>query len=653
MSGSRDARGADSDGTDSGTAESGAADPRSRSEPASTAAFPLQPYVPATASPPELTPLAIGLGVVLSLTFGMVNAYLGLKVGLTVSASIPSAVLSMTVLRALLRRGTILENNVVHTIASTGESLAAGVVFTIPALIFLDLQPSGLQVFLIGAAAGLLGILLMIPLRRSLTIDEHATLPFPEGTACAQVLIAGDRGRASARPVFSGIAVGAAYQFAMRGVGLWRESVLVTVERLHKATVGAELSPLFLGVGFLVGPRIAATMLAGGVLGWTILIPLFDATGGGAVGRALGVPATVTDLGAADIWSRYVRYVGAGAVTAGGLSAVVRALPVMAAALARLRPKRSGDAVAARTDHDLPASVVVTGVLAVTLALWGLPSFHLGLVAVLLAVLFTFFFVVVSGRIVGLVGTTAQPVSGMTITALLATTLCLAALGERGPTGVAASITVGAIVAIAIALAGDMAQDLKTGALLGATPRSLQIGEIIGVLAAALRAGSVLLLLHAAYTLGSPALPAPQARLMATLVTGVMHGDLPWALMALGAALALAAEAAGLVSLAFAIGVYLPITTSAPLIFGGLLRAALGRAGAPVADAPTLFASGLIAGDALMGIGIAALVVGGLAGRLALRPLGPEGSALEVALTILPFVLLMVALARQARRAPR
>ncbi len=617
---------------------------------AGTAGAPLRPYVPAGEHPRELTPLAIALGIVLSLTFGMVNAYLGLKVGITVSASIPSAVLSMTVLRGVLRRGTVLENNIVHAIASTGESLAAGVIFTVPALIFLELHPSGLQIFLIGAVSGILGILLMIPLRHTLTIEEHGTLPFPEGTACAQVLIAGDRGSASARPVFTGIGLGAAYQFAMRGLRLWQETAIVSVARLHKATIGFELSPIFLGVGYLVGPRIAATILAGGVLGWTILIPLLDVVGGGTLGNLLGVPA-LGALGAPDIWSRYVRYVGAGAVTAGGISAVVRAVPVMGAALRRLRPAAATDARVPRTERDLPPTLVLAGVAVLTAALWLLPAFHLTLLPAALALLFAFFFVVVSGRIVGLVGTTSQPVSGMTITAVLATSLCLAAVGERGPVGIASSITVGAIVAIAIALAGDLAQDLKTGALLGATPRLLQVGQMIGVVAAALRAGSVLFLLDAAYGLGSNALPAPQARLMATLVTGVMAGHLPWALMLLGAAMALAAEAAGVVTLAFAIGLYLPITTSAPLIFGGMLRAMLGRredSGHPNDDA-TLFASGLIAGDALMGVALAALVVAGLAETIALRAPAANGWW-EIVLTAVPFLLLMGLLARYARR---
>jgi putative OPT family oligopeptide transporter len=628
---------------------------RSERKPqADDAASPFAPYVQASAELPELTPLAIGLGIVLSLTFGMVNAYLGLKIGLTVSASIPSAVLSMAVLRGLLRRGTVLENNVVHAIASTGESLAAGVIFTVPALIFLELHPSVVDIFLIGVTAGILGILLMIPFRHALTIEEHHALPFPEGTACAQVLMAGDRGGVTARPVFLGILLGGLYQLAMRGMLLWRESVSVTLSRLHKATFGMELSPLFLGVGFLVGPRIAGTMLAGGVLGWSVLLPWFDVLGGGTLGSWLGIPPDVHALGATDIWSRYVRYVGAGAVTAGGISAVVRALPVMAAALARLRPGRRSAALApSRTERDLPPAVVVLGIATIALALWLVPAFHLSLAATVLAVVFSFFFVVVSGRIVGLVGTTSQPVSGMTITALLGTTFCLAALGERGPAGITACITVGALVAIAIALAGDLAQDLKTGALLGATPRHLQTGQIIGVVAAALRAGSVLFLLHAAYGLGSPALPAPQAKLMATLVTGVMEGNLPWALMGLGAVLALVAEACGVIPLAFAIGLYLPITTTAPLILGGLLRTAVERRHAPLSDRPILFASGLIAGDALMGIGIAALTVGGLAGAVALRTPGAAGEAWEDLLTIAPFVALMGALAWSARGAAR
>lgn len=620
---------------------------------------PLVPYVAADQRVPELTVRAVVLGAFLSLTFGMVNAYLGLKVGLTVSASIPSAVISMAVLRGILRRGTILENNIVHTIASTGESLAAGVIFTIPALIFLEISPGGFEVFLFGATAGLLGILMMIPLRRSLTVERHGELPFPEGTACAMVLVAGDRGGASARPVLAGIGIGALYTILGRGLRLWSDTVFWSFSALHKASIGFELSPIFLGVGYLIGPRIAGVMLSGGLVGWALLLPLFDALGSRAA--VLGAPPDVATLAAKEIWREAVRYVGAGAVAAGGIVSLVRAFPAMRAALSNLRSHLQGaNATAARTDQDLPGGVVLGGVILLSLGIWLLPWFHLDLLGSLFAVAFTFLFVVVSAEIVGLVGTTSQPVSGMTITALLITAFAVAIAGTTGREGAVAAIRVGAIVCIAIALAGDMSQDLKTGALLGATPRHLQIGEMIGTAVAAVRAGWILFLLHQAYEIGSTALPAPQAKLMATLASGVMEGNLPWGLLGLGAAIALAVEIFGVGSLPFAIGLYLPITTSAALILGGLAAWWLGRRERPVAtgegasrsrETLTLLASGLIAGDALMGIGIAALVVSGLSETVALR--SPGEGAWEGLATIAPFAALLAGFLVFGRRLTR
>lgn len=617
---------------------------------------PLIPYIRSEQTLLEFTAQAVILGAVLSLTFGMVNAYLGLKVGLTVSASIPSAVISMTVLKGILRRGTILENNIVHTIASTGESLAAGVIFTVPALIFLGLSPSGFLIFLLGATGGLLGILMMIPLRHNLTTREHGVLPFPEGTACAKVLIAGDVGGANARPVFFGIGIGALYQFAMRGLKFWQDTVFWSFSSLHKASIGFELTPIFLGVGYLIGLRVASFMAFGGVIGWSILLPLFDILAGSRLGLVFGLDESVHQLGAFDIWRQYIRYVGAGAVATGGMVALVRSLPAMGqslrVALAGLRAD-NGRKQAHRTEQDLHPFIVVGGTGLLGLGLWLIPTFQLGLLAALLAVLFTFVFVVVSARMVGLVGSTSQPVSGMTIAALLSISLILAATGQSGPEGMSVAITCGAVVCIAIALAGDMSQDLKTGALLGATPRYLQLSEMIGVCVAALRAGWVLFLLHQAYTLGSELLPAPQAKLMATLVEGVMQGELPWALLALGGSLALAAEVIGVSSLAFAIGLYLPITTTASLILGGIASWWLKR-DASTADnyrqqneRATLFTSGLIAGDALMGIGIAGLVVSGVDRVFALR--SPGGGGLEYVLTILPFAALTWGLLRMAR----
>jgi len=619
---------------------------------------PLVPYVAPQRQIPELTLRALLLGALLSLAFGMVNSYLALKIGLTVSASIPSAVLSMAVLRGILRRGTVLENNLVHTIASAGESLAAGVIFTVPALIFLELAPTGFEIFLLGATAGMLGILMMIPLRDTLTVRRHGELPFPEGTACAMVLIAGDRGGASARPVFGGIAAGALYTFVGRGLRLWGDTVFWSIGALHKASIGFELSPMFLGVGYLIGPRIASVMLVGGLVGWAVLIPFFDVLGDRAVW--LGVPSGVTGLEAKEIWRVAVRYVGAGAVAAGGVVSLARALPAMRGAVANLLSslgRTAGSGV--RTDRDLPGAVVLGGITLLALGLWLLPWFHMRLLDALLAVAFTFFFVVVSSEIVGLIGTTSQPVSGMTITALLVTAFAILLSGRSGMEGSAAAIRVAAIVAVSIALAGDMSQDLKTGALVGATPWVLQLGEMVGTAVAALRAGWVLFLLHQAYGIGSATLPAPQAKLMATLAAGVMEGNLPWRLLALGAALALVSEGFGIASLPFAIGLYLPIMTSAPLVLGGLaawlLHAGTGekRSGEAVGVDPrrerlTLLASGLVAGDALMGIGVAVLVVTGLSETIGLR--SPASGGWEDVATLLPFASLFAGFIVYGRR---
>lgn len=612
----------------------------------------LVPYVPPESAMAEFTLRAVILGTVLSVVFGMVNAYLGLKIGLTVSASIPSAVLSMSILRGLLRRGTILENNVVHTIASSGESLAAGVVFTAPALLFIGLEPGAFRLVLIAATGGFLGILMMIPFRQQLSVVEHGLLPFPEGTACAQVLIAGDRGRTAAQPVFLGIATGALYQFLMRGLQLWRESVFVTFPSLHKMSFGLELTPLFLGVGYLVGVRVAAMLAAGGLLSWAILIPVFDLLASAGAGDWLGIPASAAQADARAIWSGYVRFVGAGAVTCGGLISIVRTFPVMRQSLRAAVGTLRGSGTQAhqpRTAADIPLPIVAAGVVTLALALWLVPAFELGFVQMVLAITLAFFFVVVSARIVGIVGSTSQPVSGMTITALLTTTFVLKALGYEGVEGMAASLAVAIIVCVAVALAGDISQDLKCGALVGATPRALQLGEMIGVTAAALRAGWVLFLLHQAYTIGSEILPAPQAKLMATLVQGVMQGELPWRLMLLGALLAGAAEVIGVSSLAFAIGLYLPVTTTSPLIVGGLISWWLSRK-RETSEPTTLFASGLIAGDALMGIGIAVLVVSGLDTRIALRA-STSASFLEGLYTIVPFVVVAWTLIRTAKRA--
>ncbi len=644
---------------------------------------PLVPYVSAAESPRELTVRAVVLGSLLSIVFGMVNAYAGLKIGITVSASIPAAILSMSVLRGILGReapawtgplgraifghATVLENNTAHAVASTGESLAGGVIFTMPALIFLARQfnvapPSQLLMFLLGLSGGLLGLFMMIPLRRYLMVQEHGKLPFPEGTACAKVLIAGDKGGTSAIPVLIGGALGAAYDLSTDLFCAFRDTVTWTATRLHQATLSFQLNPLMLGVGYLIGLSSSFVMFAGGVLGWVILIPVFDWLSGAGHGTSLAawLGVTADAYGPDDLWGPYVRFVGAGGVAFGGFLSLGRALPAILRSFGSgVRGfRQSGGAARARTDRDLPMPLVLTGIALVFLALALVPPFKLGWLEALLALVFCFFFVVVSSRMVGMIGSTSQPVSGMTIAALLSSSFIIAHLEGSGPPQMFAAMTVGVIVCVAVCLSGDLSQDLKTCTLVGGTPWVVQSGQIVGTLSAALRAGFVLLLLDARYHLGSTALPAPQATLMATLVQGTFGGQLPWGLLGLGALIALAAEVAGLGGLAFSIGLYLPIATSASFIFGGVIAWALkrkhpGKRHALPDEKATLLSSGFIAGYALMGIAVA--FIGVAADQVPAHPsLAPfawlsehavlrakfELGALEDLITVVPFAAL-------------
>lgn len=577
----------------------------------------LVPYVSPSRRVPEFTVRAMLMGTVIGIIFGAANSFLGLKTGLTVSASIPAAVMSMAILRGVFKTGTILENNIVQTLGSTGEALAAGVIFTIPALVFLGMELSNFDIFLMAVMGSMLGILLMIPLRQYLMVREHKTLPFPEGTACANVLIVGEEGGVKARHVFYGILVGGLYRFGMVGLKLWRDVPAWSFAKLHKAAISFELSPILLGVGYLIGPRIAATMLSGGLLGWFVLIPLFDLIGGRS--SSILYPGTVPigQMSSDDIWSFYIRYIGAGGVAIGGLISLVTAVPTIVSSARHSLSGLLGTGFktgALRTEQDMPLPIVGALSLITVALIFFLPQFGIGGVGTIIAVVMSFFFVTVSSRMVGLIGSTSQPVSGMTITALLFTSLVFAAMGKTGTSGMAAAITVGAIVCIAICLSGDMAQDLKTGALVGATPKKQQWAEIVGMLPAAIVTGWVLALLHRAYGLGSKELSAPQARLMADLVQGVMGGQLPWGLLTMGGAIGVVVELLGVPALPFAIGLYLPISTSSPIIFGGIIAWAVTRFSRGEIlkrrqEIGMLYSSGLIAGDALMGIVIAALTV--------------------------------------------
>lgn len=581
------------------------------------------PYVPAATRLPELTLRAVVIGVVVGILFGAANAYLGLRVGLTVSASIPAAIMGVAAFR-VLRRGSILEGNIVQTVGSAGESLAGGVIFTIPALFLFGLQPSQILIFTLASLGGLLGVLYMIPLRRFLIRDEHGRLPYPEGTACAEVLAAGDTGGAKARLLFSGLGVGAVYQYLVNGnaLSLWQGDLAFRLRGYPKAEIGVAATPELLGVGYIIGPRIAAILLTGGVISWLVIIPLIATFGAGATEPLY--PETemlIRDMEPGDLWNRYIRYIGAGAVAFGGVITLIKSLPTIwqsfRVGIAGLR-ETAGITETERTDQDLSFRWVLGGVLAIGLTLALLPPTlaPVGPLGALLMLVFAFFFVTVSSRIVGLIGTSSNPISGMTIATLLITALVFVALGKTGAGDQREAILlVGAVIAIAAAISGDTSQDLKTGFLLGATPRAQQWGEMIGVLTSATVMGAVLLVLHGGLGIGSPDLPAPQATLMALVIEGVVNADLPWALVIVGVFIAAVFEMLGLPSLALAVGLYLPFGLTTPIMVGGVVRLLVEKRHAGLAlrekrENGVLFASGLIAGAAIVGVAIAGLVFG-------------------------------------------
>jgi putative OPT family oligopeptide transporter len=578
-----------------------------------------QPYVPASKSPAEFTVKAIVLGVLFGLLFGASTVYLGLRAGLTVSASIPIAVLAISVLKKL-GGATILENNMVQTIGSAGESIAGGVVFTIPALIFLT--PDGpkyfsyFQILMLAFAGGILGILMMVPLRRALIVKEHGVLPYPEGAACADVLIAGERGGALAKTVFTGLGVGAAWKSVSWIVQIFRTDIGASLSRTSffpNATLNVDISPEYMGVGYVIGPRIAGVMFAGGVLSWLVLLPLLSIMGNHMTVPFPPVPASglrIDQMSARQLWSAYIRYTGAGAVLAAGLITLARTIPTIVSSF-RDSMKDFGagpGAVKLRTERDLGAMVVVGGSLALAIFLAVAPGMPTqgNFLAAILIIIFGFFFVTVSSRITGLIGTSSNPISGMTIATLILTCTIFVAIGWTGDKFAPVALCVGAVICIAAAQAGGTSQDLKTGYLVGATPVYQQIGLIIGVVTSAFVIGVTTLYLHNVMTIGSQALPAPQATLMSTIIRGLLSQNLPWGLVLVGVFISITLELCGIHSLSFAVGSYLPIATTAPIFAGGMVRwfveRKTGVAEESEVGSGTLFSSGLIAGGSLAGI---------------------------------------------------
>jgi len=589
--------------------------------PAST----FKPYVSAAESPAEFTAKAVVLGMLFGLIFGASTVYLGLRAGLTVSASIPIAVLAISVLKRL-GGSTILENNIVQTIGSAGESLAAGVVFTIPALIFLTPYGPGYfnywQITVLAIAGGIMGVLMMVPLRRALIEKEHGVLPYPEGTACADVLVAGERGGALARTVFQGLGVGAVWKALSWIFQIFPTAVGYTVARtgvFPNATLNLDLSPEYMGVGYVIGPRIAGVMFAGGVLSWLVLLPLLSILGNYMTVPFPPIPASglrINQMTAGQLWSAYIRYTGAGAVLAAGLITLGRTIPTIVASF-RESVKDFGAGAGAggrlRTQRDMPLSIVLVGSLLLALFLAVTPGMPMRgyFVASVLIVIFGFFFVTVSSRITGLIGNSSNPISGMTIATLILTCTIFVAAGMTGDLYAPIALGVGAVVCIAAAIAGATSQDLKTGFLVGATPIRQQIGLVIGVLTASFVIGMTTLYLHRIMVIGSASLPAPQATLMSTIIKGLLSQNLPWGLVLVGVFISITLELCGIRSLSFAVGSYLPIQTTAPIFVGGLVRwfveRKTGHGQESDISSGTLFSSGLIAGGSLAGILYAAL----------------------------------------------
>lgn len=589
-----------------------------------------KPFIPADQVVPEFTATSIILGLVLAVIFGGANAYLGLRVGMTVSASIPSAVISMGVIRIILKKDSILENNMVQTIGSAGESLAAGAIFTLPA-IFMWAQegicdePGFLMIAAVAVCGGFLGVFFMIPLRTALIVEEHGVLPYPEGTACAEVLLAGEEGGDKSKVVFAGLGIAAVYKFIADGLSLFPSEVNFDIQNeTYTCGIGMDVLPALAGVGYICGLKISSYMFAGGILSYLVLIPAISYFGGDTASVIVdqagnAIPFNQLDPG--SIWGQYIRYIGAGAVAAGGIISLIKTLPTMVKtfkqAVGGIGKNVSGGV---RTQQDISMRVVLVGIILIAVAMVLIPSIPVSPAGAVIIIIAGFFFATVSSRMVGLVGSSNNPVSGMAIATLIITTAVFKATGTTGAAGMIAAITVGTIICIIAAIAGDTSQDLKSGYIVGATPRLQQMGEILGCIVAAIAIGGVMYLLNAAWGFGSEAIPAPQASLMKMVVEGVMGGTLPWTLIFMGAFVAVAVEVLGIPVLAFAIGLYLPIHLSAPIFVGGLIRSyvenkkkfASEEARKNAVDAGILYSSGMIAGEGLVGILLAVIAVFGV-----------------------------------------
>ena len=609
-----------------------------------------KPYIPASKITPEFTVTSIIMGILLAVIFGAANAYLGLRVGMTVSASIPAAVIAMGVIRVVMRKNSILESNIVQTVGSAGESLAAGAIFTLPALFLWAKEgkmekPDIIEITLIALIGGLLGVFFMVPLRNALIVKEHGTLPYPEGTACAEVLLAGEEGGSNASTVFAGMGFAAFFKLIIDGLKAVPGEISFRIKGFA-GEIGTQIYPAVMSVGYICGPKISSYMFGGGILSWLVLIPiivLFGETLTLYPGTA-PIGEMFAEGGASAIWSSYIRYIGAGALAAGGIISLIKSLPLIVRTFRdAIKGMKGGTNTADdRTNNNISMKIVLIAILVLTILVWLVPAIPVSLLGAAIVVIFGFFFATVSSRMVGLVGSSNNPVSGMAIATLLIATVILKITGSTGADGMRSAIAIGSIICIVAAIAGDTSQDLKTGYLLGATPKKQQIGEVIGVTAAALAIGGTLYLLDTAWGFGTDALAAPQATLMKMIIEGVMDNNLPWGLVFIGVFIAIVVELLGIPVLPFAIGVYLPVHLNACIMVGGLIRLFVDKMKKDeekkkeITNNGILFCSGMIAGEGLVGILLALLAVFGVdkildvSGYLNLSPVVSKVAGLAV-----------------------
>ena len=606
-----------------------------------------KPYIPADKVVPEFTVTSIVIGIILAVVFGAANAYLGLLVGMTISASIPAAVISMGIIRVILRRDSILENNIVQTIGSAGESLAAGAIFTLPALFLWAEEgkiefPSMITIFFIALFGGLLGVCFMVPLRQALIVEEHGTLPFPEGTACAEVLLAGEEGGSKAGTVFTGLGIAAVYKFVADGLKLFPSEIGYAFKGYAGSQIGIQVLPSLAGVGFICGPKISSYMLAGGTLSWFVLMPAIALFGGDATIFPGTVP--ISELAPGDLWGNYIKYIGAGAVATGGIISLIKTFPLIVRtfkqAMSSMTKKQAGKNTL-RTQQDLPMPMLLIILVAIVILIWLIPTFPVSPLGSLIVVIFGFFFASVSSRMVGLIGSSNNPVSGMAIATMIIATLVLKATGTDGTTGMVGAIAIGGVICIIAAIAGDTSQDLKTGFIVGATPKKQQLAEMIGVVVAAAAIGGVLYLLNEAWGYGSEQIPAAQATMMKMLVEGIMNADLPWALIFIGVFVAVVIEILKVPVMPFAVGMYLPFSLSAGIMAGGIVRYIVEKIKGSDeekkerADKGVLFTSGMIAGEGIMGIILAVLAVAKVDSVIALSISTPQIVSLIIFIALL------------------